>query len=539
MSNSTATPRPIRRFSIATNVAIQVLVAVVLLGVANYISFRHYVRWDLTRDRHFTLSKQTVHYLQSLRGRTQVVAAFPRGSEEEGEVRALLEECRRIAKSRLDIVFVDLGREPSRGIEIGRKFGMALNKDGLIVAKEVQPPKPKPQVESAPPAPVPPAATPPAATPPAPPAAPTLRKRFIAATALFSYENEGAERRMTEFRGDDQLLSAIIGVNQKAPPVVYLISSNMDDLPKAVQADGSRVDARNILYDMAAKQDFDVRMLSLTGLSAIPDNAKALVSLRAFDFPQREVELLNDFWTKRKGAGLLFLLDPEADVVRLEQLLSANGVRPRNDRVLKVVTTAQGTRKELQVPAAFNPTAAVTAPLGDAAITFPGQTKSLRIEEDASKLRPLGLEVQPLVIAAADYWGETKYYESEPRRDEADVGDPEPLVLAASIERGAQSDPRLRVPSSGSRMVVMGNAALIDPERDTARVSPSAYDFVSASLNWILDRDELIGIASRQMAGYHLELSPAHTTKVLALCLGLLPGVVMAFALFMWSLRRG
>jgi ABC-2 type transport system permease protein len=526
MPDSTATPRPIRRFSIATNVTIQLLVAMLLLGIVNYLSYRHYVRWDLTRERRFTLSEQAQAYLQSLRGKIQVVAAFPRGSDEEAEVRALLEEYRRWARKTLEVDYLDLAREPSRGLEIGKKYGMALKENGLIVAKEIQS-KPRPTADGA---------TPPSVPPAAAPSAPTLRKRFIAAKDIFSYDEEGPERRMTEFRGDEALLSAIIGVYQKAAPVVYLITSNMDDLPRAAQPNGAQVDARNVLYDMAAKQDLDVRMLNLTGVSAIPDDAAAVVSLRAFDFPQREVELLSDFWSKRKAAGLLFLLDPEADLTRLDGFLSANGVRPRNDRVLKVVSTAQGTRKELAVPAAFNPAAAVTAPLGSAAITFPEQTKSLRLEEDASRLRPVGLEVQWLAVATPDYWGEINYYESAPRRDDADVGVPEPVVLAASIERGAQSDPRLRVPSS--RMIVVGNAALIDPARDTAGVSPSAYDFVSASLNWILDRDELIGVASRQMAGYHLNLSPAHTAKVLALCLGLLPGVVVAFALFMWSVRR-
>jgi hypothetical protein len=342
---------------------------------------------------------------------------------------------------------------------------------------------------------------------------------------------------MTEFRGDDLLLSAIIGVNQKTAPVVGLIVSNIDDLPKAVQPDGARVDARNVLFDIAAKQDLDLRQFSLTGLPAIPDEVAALISLRAFDFSQREIDLLSEFWTRKRGGGLLFLLDPSADVTRLDAFLALNGVGPRNDRVLKVVTTAQGSRKEMQVPGIFNPTAPVTAPLGDAAITFPEQTKSLRIEEGPRALEPLALDVKPLVFAAADYWGETRYHESEPRRDAGDVGAPEPLVLAASVERGAQSDQRLS--AAGSRMVVVGNAALIDPERDTAVVSPSAYAFVAAALNWMLDRDELVGIASRRMPGYHLELSPTHTAKILLLCLGLLPGMVVAFALFMWSVRRG
>jgi len=288
---------------------------------------------------------------------------------------------------------------------------------------------------------------------------------------------------------------------------------------------------------MAAKQDAHVRTLGLTGLADIPADAAALVSIRpGLDFTQREIELIEQWWTTRRGAGLLLLLDPEADLPRLSGFLARYGVRPRPDRVLKVLTTAQGTRKELEVPAAFNPLSPVTAPLGGTAVTFPEQSQTLRLEEDSRVLRAGALEVTPLVLARPDYWGETRPDDPAPRRDAADTGEPDPLILAASIERGGQQDQRLGAASS--RIIAVGNAALIDPDRETTRVSPVAYDFISSSLSWLLDREELIGIASRRRPGYHLDLAPGHTAKILGLCLGLLPAAVLTLLLAVWSARR-
>ena len=112
MSEATVTPRPIRRTSIATNVVLQLLAGLLLLGVVNYLSFRHFRRWDLTRDQQFTLTPQTQGFLKSLRGKTDIIAVFPKGSEEEKEIRALLEEYKRTARARLDIDYLDLNREP-------------------------------------------------------------------------------------------------------------------------------------------------------------------------------------------------------------------------------------------------------------------------------------------------------------------------------------------------------------------------------------------------------------------------------------------
>jgi hypothetical protein len=520
MSETTATPRPIRRTSIATNVLLQVLAGLMLLGVVNYLSFRHFRRWDLTRDRQFTLTPQTVGFLKAMRGKTEIIAVFPKGSEEEKEIRALLEEYKHSGRARIDVDYLDLNREPSRRLEMEKKYNLAINQHGLIVSKQAAPPKSRP-----------------ADIDPATPIPTARRTRFVSAGQIFTYDEEGPQRRLIEFRGEDLLTSAVIGVNQKTPPVIYVLTGNIGNLPAARGPGGQPITAENVLWDMAAKQDAHVRTLGLTGLAEIPADAAAIVSIRAgIDFTQREIEMLEQWWTTRKGAGLLFLLDPEADLPRLDAFLTKYGVQPRQDRVLKVLTTAQGTRKEFEVPAAFNPQSPITAPLGGTAITFPEQSKSLRLEEDSRILRAGALEVTPLVIARIDYWGESRPEDPAPRRDPADTGEPDPLFLAASIERGAQQDQRLS--AAATRIVVVGNAALIDPDRETIRANPVAYDFVSSSLSWLLNREELIGIASRRLPGYHLDLAPGHTAKILGLSLGLLPAAVLTLLLAVWSARR-
>lgn len=538
MSDPRATPRPIRRTNIATNVALQMLAGIILLGVLNYLSYRHFRRWDLTRDRQFTLTAQSQNFLKSLRGRTEIVAIFPKGSDEEKEIRALLEEYKRSARSKVEISYLDLNREPSRRLEMEKRYGLSITQHGIIVSKQLgssrKPAAPDPALPPATAASTPPAPAPPS---PAPVPAPARRTRFVPASVIFTYDEDGPQRRLAEFRGEDLLTSALIGVNQKAPPVIYVLTGNIGNLPAAKLAGGHLITAENVLWDMAAKQDAHVRTLGLTGLADIPDDAAALISIRpAIDFTQREIELIQKWWTTKKDAALLLLLDPEADMPRLDNFLARYGVSPRQDRVLKVLTTAQGTRKELEVPAAFNPQSPITAPLGGTAITFPEQSKTLRIEEDSRILRAGALEVTPLAFASSDFWGESRPEDPAPRRDPADAGAPDPLILAASIERGAQQDQRLS--ANAARLVVTGNAALIDPDRESTRPNPVAYDFVSSSLSWLLNREELIGIASRRLPGYHLALAPGHTAKILGLCLGLLPAAVLTLLLAVWSARR-
>lgn len=56
-----------RKSAVGTNSAVQIALATALLVLVNVISFRHYERFDLTKDRQFTLSPEQVAELKTLR----------------------------------------------------------------------------------------------------------------------------------------------------------------------------------------------------------------------------------------------------------------------------------------------------------------------------------------------------------------------------------------------------------------------------------------------------------------------------------------
>ena len=84
-------------------------------------------------------------------------------------------------------------------------------------------------------------------------------------------------------------------------------------------------------------------------------------------------------------------------------------------------------------------------------------------------------------------------------------------------------------------MVVVGNATLVDPDIQIH----SNYDFITAALNWMLDREELIGIAPKIKERHHISLTPEQHQRIFWICAITLPGSVAAFGFFVWSLRRG
>ena len=103
---------------------------------------------------------------------------------------------------------------------------------------------------------------------------------------------------------------------------------------------------------------------------------------------------------------------------------------------------------------------------------------------------------------------------------------------SASVERGTVADERLREESC--RMVVVGNAALLDKQSALA----VNRDFVAASLNWIINRDRLIGITPKLKRSYRIELTSRQNELIFWITTIAMPGLVIALGLMVWASRR-
>ena len=243
---------------------------------------------------------------------------------------------------------------------------------------------------------------------------------------------------------------------------------------------------------------------------------------------------MRDYWESRRG-GLVIFLDPNAETPVLNSLLREHGVAPRPDRVLSVVSIpGVAARKTYDVPVSLMPGPGPTRDLPALSTRLIDQTQSIEVlyEDDlllSENIRPL-----PLMIAATGFWGETDYQAEEISfTPGVDRGQPDPVFTAASVEKGVQGDPGLS--QGSSRLVVVGNANVISPEGNSAKV---AADFTMASLNWVMNREELMGISPRRPTFFTLSISPDKVAFLQSLLIMVLPGAALILGGFVWMRRR-
>src|SRR6478609_677978 len=88
-------PRPIRRLGIGLNVFFQLVLALALFLLVNYLSYTHYERRDLTPGKDYSLSDATLNYIHKINKDVKIVLISSGNSDTMKNVRMLAEEYRR------------------------------------------------------------------------------------------------------------------------------------------------------------------------------------------------------------------------------------------------------------------------------------------------------------------------------------------------------------------------------------------------------------------------------------------------------------
>lgn len=472
--------KPIKRSHIAINVASQILLALAIFGIINYLNFRHHKRWDLTENKKYTISDETAGYLSTLDKEVRITMAFLENSKIHQNLKALLEEYRKESKGKIRLVVFDPVRDRNRATEISQRYKLLLESSTVII---------------------------------------DVDGRVKTITEDDMIDSEG---RL--FRGEDALTSALISATEGGLKKVYLVSGH----GQMRKLNGRT--ALDELWDLSGNQFFSVEPLSLASVQEIPEDADALFILGAsLDFSEREIEMMRKYWEGDNGA-LYAMLTPEGAQIRtpnLRKFFAGYGVELLPDRVLD----ANGAGiKNFDVQATFRTGSVINKSLAGSNTTFFGQTSSLRILKDNEKLALQGLGIVALVEANSRFWGEMDYTGERPVLDPSDNA--APVFIGASIEKGATEDLRLKLATS--RMVVLGNTSLLDGDYLTA----SNVNFILSGLNWILDRENLINIPAKTATAYRIEITESQHTRMFRLAIFVLPGVVFALGLMVWSIRR-
>jgi hypothetical protein len=458
MADETKQPRArsgkrIRRIRIGFNVLAQIILILFLAVMVNSIAFKHYARWDFSRDQKYELSDKTKRFLKAIKGKMRITIFFSPNTPITMDVQNLLMEYQYAGKGKIDVEHVDPERNLSRAKELFDKYKVVTDESLLVLDYEG-------------------------------------RNKTVKASEMADVDQSGMALgegpRVTAFKGEQAITSAMMDlVEGKKNALGYVLGHKEPPL-----SEGSTI---TVLKTFIENENIKFQELNLFDVDAIPKDLKAIMIIGPqYDFSDREMKLLRDFWDKQ--GRILLLLDPSAKTPRLDGFLNELGVKANDDRLMAFLRTGiQELALTRDVQAHFLGDSPITKRLAGANALFFGGTSSLTLAPDRG--RSANIRIQPLVQAEKGYFAETDYNTEDQVKLQADAkrNSNTPLTVGAAIEKGGSADERVQVNSS--RLVVVSNATFVQDNAVTQ--DQQALDFVSGSVNWLLSREQLIGIAPK------------------------------------------
>lgn len=118
------------------NLAATAILALSLVVLVNFLSSRHYRRWDWTADQLFTLSDRSQQVLRELDQDIQIYVFLARGEQDFADVETLLEEYKAITP-RIAVEWVDPDRDRARYQVLADRFGVDTLLAGELTLSQV------------------------------------------------------------------------------------------------------------------------------------------------------------------------------------------------------------------------------------------------------------------------------------------------------------------------------------------------------------------------------------------------------------------
>lgn len=487
-------PQKIHRVRIGVNVLVQVALLLFLAIAANYLGFEHYKRWDLSRDQKYALSDKTKRFLQTIKGKIRITVFFSANNPISQDVQSLLTEYQYAAKEKIDIEHIDPDRNYSRAKALVDKYKIVSDESQIVLDYD-------------------------------------NRNKSVKASEMAEMDQGnpmfGEPPKMIAFKGEQAITSAMIDlVEGKKNAVGYVLGHKEPPI-----ADGGPM---SLVKTVIENENIKFQELNLFEVPEIPPDLKTIViNGPQYDLSDREMKLLHNFWEKQ--GRILLLLDPSAKTPKLLAFLNDLGVNVNDDRLMAVVKTGiQEMARVRDVIGRFLPESPITKKLADVRGIFLGGTSSITLDQD--RVRAANVRLQPLIQAEKGYWAEKDYNSTDEAKLQADaLANPSALLtIGVSIEKGGSADERVQ--TNSARMVVVTNANFV---QDTAITQEQqALDFMSGSINWLLSREQLIGIAPKVPKTLTFSLDDNAMRNMRWLILVLLPLIPAVLGFGVWWYRR-
>jgi ABC-type uncharacterized transport system involved in gliding motility auxiliary subunit len=472
------------RIVAASSATAGIVLAVALVGMVNWLGYRHYVRGDWTSSKIYSLSDKTKNVLKGIKDEVRVVVLMTPTTPLFAETKELLSRYEAIS-SKLKVEFIDPERDPLRTKQLAQEFGVSAANTVVFAAEG--------------------------------------RKKYVTSDQLADYDYSGMQMgqppKLKGFRGEEQFTAAILGVVSPKVPKIYFVTGHGEHDPDSAGEDGM-----SQLREQLKRDNLEVAKTALLSGSVPSDCDLLVIAGPKAPFTDTEKAALSGYL--EKGGRALVLLDPVLGAQQrpsgLEEFVKTYGVQVNDDLVI------DPSRKLpfFDVSAVYV-TDFRSHPVVDG---LQGLAVLLPVARSVTTTAAQGATSAILLTTSDKGWGETNLdallKTGQAQKDAKDTPGPVPLGVAAQSEKDKDK---------GWRLVVFGNSAFLT----NAQIANAGnVNLGQNAINWLARQEQALGIAPRSPEQVQLFLSAAQMRNVFLISLVGLPVLAIVLGVAVWWRRR-
>jgi hypothetical protein len=481
------------------NLVLQAVLFLTLFGGLNYLARNYAWRFDLTQQRRYSLSAETVAYIQTLNRPVRIVVTLTEDSDEPEiaqafrDMRGLLREYAYASEGdparRITVEYLDVYQRRREADQLGLT---EANRIVLLCGD---------------------------------------KRRVVTLAEIYQVEN--GEKKVA-FQGEQAITSALLDVSQPEPKKIYFLAGHGELSPDDIDP----VRGLSLLREVLRERNYAIDSLNLAYLRRIPDDASLIVAAAPQGrFQPREQELLREYLAN--NAGRLVLLLAPGHPHGLEDLLLDWGILVDDDVIYD--TDPQNMTEEGELLLLARAAHPVTQTLIDYRL-FPRVGPARSVRPDPGRSLGNGLTVTVLAATSTTAWGEVSYGRQTVPEFNAGV-DIRPLpgmepkdrlgVIVASERVSVRDNLPFSVP--GGRLVVFGTGDLVANSRIADVANQNIF---LGAVNWTIGRDTTFNIPARPIERFQLSLSASELSRLRYTLLLALPAAAALLGLIVYWTRR-
>ncbi|MCX5776702.1 MAG: GldG family protein [Candidatus Firestonebacteria bacterium] len=471
--------------------SVSVSVIILILGsfwFASKILSNFDLKYDVTENKKFSLSPQTVKIFKELKGDVRFTLFVRRGHPYERMMGDLLRNLEKVSsKVKVRILDVDMNKAEATAYKI-------TDYNTTVIELGAQ------------------------------------RKDLMERDVV----NFNSQDR--EFLGEQGLVNAVLALSVTGKKVICFTEGHKE---KDIN-DSSNISGYGLLKQLLLNDNYEVRSINIIRTGNIPEDCSVLVVAGPqISFGSKETELVGKYM--EKGGKAVFLFEPFV-VTGFEALLENWGLRPDNDFVIdpKYYLNIARVRSDPGAPIPEWEKHSITEPLkkSNIPVFFPS---SRSISELARKQGRAYLAAK-LITTSNVSWGETDLQslkvEPGPKKDAKDLKGP--LTLGWAVVEYKSKEPAEAADISKQlKFVIIGDS-------DFAANAPSGIagmqgnlDFFMNSVNWLLDEKGKISIRPKAIDIRTLQsLNKTQWAVMYIMTIIVAPLLVLGAGVFVFLKRR-